>query len=56
MEKVVDDLLAFDASFLDDVKHLWTILASCRRHGITLNPSKFQFAAEEVKYVGYYMS
>ena len=35
------------------VRRLWQLLTRCREQGITLNASKFQFAEEEVKFVGY---
>jgi len=55
-QKVVDDILAYDETFPVHVRHLWTILIRCRQHGITLNPAKFQFAKEEVHYVGYHVT
>ena len=53
LQKVVDDVLAYDAAFPDHVRRLWQLLTRCREQGITLNASKFQFAEEEVKFVGY---
>ena len=55
-QKVVDDILAYDESFPEHVRHLWVLLQRCRQHGITLNPTKFNFASEEVPYVGYHVS
>ena len=52
-QKVVDDILAYDEIFPGHVRHLWTILTRCRQHGITLNPQQFQFASQQVQYVGY---
>ena len=52
-QKVVDDILAYDEIFSGHVRHLWTILTRCRQHGITLNPQQFQFASQQVQYVGY---
>ena len=53
LQKVVDDVLAYNAAFPDHVTCLWQLLTRCREQGITLNASKFQFAEEEVKFVVY---
>jgi len=56
LEKVVDDMLAYDAGFPEHVARVWTVLSRCRAQGITLNPTKFRFAEDEVKFVGFIVS
>jgi len=56
LQKVVDDILLHDRTFPGHVQRTWDVLSRCQEQGITLNPSKFQFAQEEVQYVGYVVS
>ena len=51
--KVVDDLLAYDSDYRSHLQHVWDILRRCEAHGITLNPEKCDFAAEEVDFCGF---
>ena len=53
MIKQMDDMLAWDADYKEHVKHVYLILATCRRHNITLNADKFQFAETAAKWCGY---
>ena len=53
MVKVVDDILLFDEHYDDHLKSVRGMLERCRRHTITLRPSKFVLAAAEVPYAGY---
>ena len=53
LQKVVDDILVEKETFPGHVSRVRTVLNRCREHGITLNAKKFQFAAEEVQYVGF---
>ena len=50
---MVDDILVEDDTFPGHLSRVRTVLSRCREHGITLNAKKFQFAAEEVQYVGF---
>ena len=54
--KVVDDVLAWDASYEEHLKHVWDILKRCDENGITLNTSKCTFAAESVNFCGFSIS
>ncbi|XP_043217351.1 uncharacterized protein LOC122379318 [Amphibalanus amphitrite] len=51
--KVVDDLLAYDATYRDHLAHVIAVVQRCDERGITLNPKKFVFARHEVNYCGY---
>ena len=51
--KVVDDLLAYDATYRDHLAHVIAVVQRCDECGITLNPRKFVFARHEVNYCGY---
>ena len=53
VEKVVDDMLVHTETFPEHVKNIVEVLERCRKNKITLSPSKFQFAADEVHFVGY---
>ena len=56
LQKVVDDIITYDDTFHRHVRRVVQILERCLQHGITLNAEKFQFAAAEVRYVGYVIS
>ena len=51
--KVVDDMLAFDATFDGHVNNLRSLLQRCREHRITLSVEKFKFAEQELVWAGY---
>ena len=52
-EKIVDDILLFDATWTDHVDHVKEFLTRCRRAGITLNPNKFAIGERQVNFAGY---
>ena len=54
--KIVDDVLAYDASYRDHLAHVITILERCAARGITLNRKKFQFARHALDFCGYRIS
>jgi len=56
VEKIVDDVLVQDVELAEHVDRVRSVLDRCRRHRITLNPSKFQFAQNRVKFAGYVVS
>jgi len=56
IRKIVDDILVQDTDFHDHVLHVRDTLERCREIGITLNPTKFKFAQEKVKFAGYLIS
>ena len=51
--KVVDDILAYDASYSAHLQHVWDILQRCDEHGMTLNPDKCSFATDNVEFCGF---
>ena len=51
--KIVDDVLAYDASYKDHLAHIITILQGCDQYDITLNADKFMFAQGNVDFCGY---
>ena len=51
--KCVDDTLLWDDSIEDAFFHTVDWLDICGRNGISLNPSKFQFAQEIVEFAGF---
>ena len=53
VKKVVDDMLVHDEKYDDHFHRVRQLLLKCREKCITLNPEKFTFAEEKVKYVGY---
>ena len=53
VEKVVDDLLVHSFGLEEHITDVRAVLERCRKHGITLNPTKFTFAQAEVPFVGY---
>jgi hypothetical protein len=55
VEKIVDDILAATVGSPENYQTVRAVLERCREYGITLNPEKFHFAQEEVKFVGYHV-
>lgn len=53
---VVDDILAHDSSYSAHLARVIEILERCDSHGITLSPSKLQFASPTVDFCGYKLS
>lgn len=53
--RVVDDLLLFHRTFPAHVAGLCEVLSAARRARITFNPSKFQFALDQLMWVGYHI-
>jgi len=53
---VVDDILRSDETWQQHVTGVQKLLSKCREHQITLNPDKFRFGAQEVKWAGYIIS
>ena len=53
VKKVVDDMIVYDSNYDEHYHHVRELLQRCRDKGITLNPNKFNFAEENVKFVGY---
>ena len=56
MERCVDDTLIYDTSIEQQFHRTCQFLDRCGNNGIILNPKKFQFAREEVKFVGFTIS
>ena len=53
MEKIVDDVLLYKSDLPAHIAQVKEFLLKCREAGITLNPEKFQFCKQEVKFAGY---
>ena len=53
IQKVVDDILAYDKDFKTHYIRIKQILDRCRAASITLNKDKFVFAKPELPFVGY---
>ncbi|XP_043200358.1 uncharacterized protein LOC122369578 [Amphibalanus amphitrite] len=51
--KIVDDILAVAQTYRQHLQQVIEILRRCDDRGITLNPLKFKFAQNEVKFCGY---
>ena len=51
--KVVDDVIIWDASYDEHLRHVWDVIKRCDDNGITLNPKKCAFAAESINFCGY---
>ena len=51
--KTMDDILAVVPTYRDHLRQVIEILQRCDDRGITLNPDKFKFARNEVKFCGY---
>ena len=51
--KIVDDVLAYDASYKDHLVHVIAILQHCDQYGITLNADTFIFVRGNVDFCGY---
>jgi hypothetical protein len=54
--KCIDDVLLWSNSIQEAFHQTVEWLDICGRHGITLNPKKFTFAAEEVEFAGFEIS
>lgn len=53
--QVVDDILIEHSDFQNHVKQVRELLQRCRKHSITLNPKKFNFAQSSVEFAGYHV-
>ena len=51
--KIVDDILIVAPTYREHLQRVTEILQRCDDRGITLNPTKFKFAQNEVKFCGY---
>ncbi|CAL9692012.1 unnamed protein product [Knipowitschia caucasica] len=49
----LDDVVIFSDTWEQHLRHLERVLGQIERAGLTLNPSKCQWAKEEAKYLGY---
>ncbi|MEM7375732.1 MAG: reverse transcriptase family protein, partial [Bacteroidota bacterium] len=56
VQKVVDDMIVYSKGFPEHVSTVVKVLEACRKHKITLNPSKFVFGRSEVNFAGYKVS
>ena len=54
--KVVDDILAYDATYAEHLVHIIHILQKSEAQGITLNARKFQFGRSSVDFCGYHIT
>ena len=54
--KIVDDVLAHDASYRAHLAQIIVILERCASRGITLNRKKFQLARRDLNFCGYRIS
>ena len=52
-ERVMDDTLIYDDNLDDHYQRVRGFLQKCRDNNITLNQDKFQFAKQELNFVGY---
>jgi len=50
--KCVDDALLFDPTLESAFSHTWNYLNTCAENGIVLNPEKFKFCRDTVKFAG----
>ena len=48
----LDDILIFSAS-VEHLRHLKTVFARLRKHGLKIKLSKCQFMKKETKYLGF---
>ena len=55
-QRIVDGVLVYDANISDHTQHIWQFLQHWANHGISLNPSKFHFGEESVKFGGFQLS
>ena len=49
----VDNVIVWDSSYEEHLRHVWDVIKLCDDNGITLNPKKCSFAAESVDFRGY---
>ena len=54
--KCVDDTLLYDNSIEEAFFHTFDYLATCAKHGIILNVSKFEFCKKEVTFAGFQLT
>ena len=52
----VDDIIVFSRNVTEHLLHLREIFQCIAKAGLKLNPSKYNFAATEVKYLGHILS
>ena len=52
----MDDITAYSKFGKDHIRHLERVFIKCRKHGISLNPRKSNFALEEGKLLGHIIS
>lgn len=53
--KCVDDTLLYDISVEDAFWHVYELLDTCAKSGITLKPEKFRFCRREAEFVGFHL-
>ena len=53
MVRVFDDMLTYGPTFNEHVQQVRNVLFRRREHGITLNPQKFHFTQDSVKFCGH---
>ena len=51
----LDDIISFSGSWKDHVHHLGSVLTRVRNANLTLSPSKCQFAAADLDYLGHHI-
>ena len=56
VRKIVDDVIAYDSTYTDHVRHVRSILQRCVEKGISLKREKFVFAQKEATFCGYVVS
>ena len=56
VQKVVEDVIVYDADFATHCIRIRQVFQRCAEHGITLNQRKFVFAQPEVHYCGFKVS
>ena len=56
VRRIVDDVVAYDATFNEHVTHVCQILEHCHRQWISWKREKFQFGCSETKFCGYILS
>ena len=52
----IDDILVFSKNFQEHLDHLQLVFQKLREAGLTLKPSKCQFAAKRILFLGHYIS
>ena len=54
--KVVEDVIIYDPDLDSQIRDVREVIQRCADHHITLNPAKFVFAENTVKYCGFKIS